>query len=105
MIKYKEKENVFVRYFPSISQANVVIFLLHTSYKMVCFINVGKAVKLLITNYHKRIAEGKDQESMQSSKTPDPGHHMGIVTKTKENNTHLRAKRPALSQQMTTRLQ
>ena len=54
--------------------------------------------------------EGKDQESIQSNTTPDPGHHMGKfpiwcpgsgvlfekVTKTKENITYKRAKRSDL---------
>ena len=49
--------------------------------------------------------EGNDQESIQSNTTPDPGHHMGKCQKHKKNITHKRAKRPALSQQVTTRLQ
>ena len=28
--------------------------------------------------------EGKDQESIQSSTTPDPGHHIGKMTQTKK---------------------
>ena len=52
---------------------------------------------------HHSKEEGKDQESIQSSTTPDPGHHMG---KTQENITQKRvAKMLALSQQVTTRLQ
>ena len=63
--------------------------------------------------------EGKDQESIQSNTTSDPGHHMGKfpiwcpgsgvlfekVTKTKENITYKRAKRSDLSQQVTTKMQ
>ena len=44
--------------------------------------------------------EGHDQESIQSSTTPDPK-----VTKTEENITLKRANRLALSQQVTRRLQ
>ena len=40
----------------------------------------------------------------KSNTTPDPGHHMGKVTKTQENITNKRAKRSALSQQVTKRL-
>ena len=32
--------------------------------------------------------EGKYQESIQSINTPDPGHHIGKVTKTQVNNRH-----------------
>ena len=48
--------------------------------------------------------EGKDQESIQSSTTPDTGHRMEM-TKHKENITYKRAKRSALTQQVTKRLQ
>ena len=44
----------------------------------------------------KNKEEGKDQESIQSSSTPDPG--------TQANTTHKKAKRLALSQQVITRL-
>ena len=47
--------------------------------------------------------EGKDIESIQPSTTPNLGH--GKVTQTQENITHKRAKRPALSQHVTTMLQ
>ena len=44
------------------------------------------------TDYDDRSKEeGKDQESIQSSTTPDPGHHM-----TQENIIHKRAKRSVL---------
>ena len=50
--------------------------------------------------------EGKGQESIQSNTTPDPGHHMGKWQKhNKTTPTYKRAKRPFLSQQVTTRLQ
>ena len=42
---------------------------------------------------------GRDQESTQSSITPDPGYHMGKWQK------HNKAKRSDLSQQVTTRQQ
>ena len=44
---------------------------------------------------------GKDQESIQSSTTPDSGHHMGKWQNT-INITYKRAKRPAFSMQVTT---
>ena len=31
----------------------------------------------MLTNYVQIKEEDKDQESIQSSTTPDPGHHMG----------------------------
>ena len=40
--------------------------------------------------------EGKDQESIQSSISPDPGHHMGKCKKHKKI-LHTRAKRLAFS--------
>ena len=43
--------------------------------------------------------EGKDQESIQSSTTPDPGYQCHNKT------SQTRAKRSALSQQVTTRYQ
>ena len=44
------------------------------------------------TDYDDRSKEeGKDQESIQSSNTPDPGHHI-----TQETIIHKRAKRLAL---------
>ena len=43
--------------------------------------------------------EGKDQELIQSSTTPDPGHHTGERQKQKKISY-----RPALSLQVTTRL-
>ena len=49
--------------------------------------------------------EGKKEELIQSSTTPDLGHHTGMWKKSQENATHKRAKEPALSQQVTTRLQ
>ena len=49
--------------------------------------------------------EYKDQESIQSSTTPDPRHHMEKWKKQQENISHKRAKRQALSQQVTTGLQ
>ena len=48
---------------------------------------------------HFQRKESKDQESIQSNTTPDPGHHK--VTKTQENITFMRAKRLALYQQVT----
>ena len=54
------------------------------------------------TSYNQSREEGKDQELIQSSATPDPldpGYHMG-----KLQITHRRAKKSALSQQVTTRL-
>ena len=42
-----------------------------------------KVITFLCSNEHeistayKSKVEGKDQESLQSSTTPDPGHHMG----------------------------
>ena len=47
--------------------------------------------------------EGKDQESIQSSTTPDPGYN-GKVTTSQLDITN-KAKRSALSQQVTTRHQ
>ena len=49
--------------------------------------------------YFKSKKEGKDQESIQSSTTPDPGYQW------ESDNVTTRAKRSALSQQMTTRYQ
>ena len=43
--------------------------------------------------------EGKDQESIQSSTTPNEGHHTS--NKTQENIPYKRAKRSALSHQVT----
>ena len=61
-------------------------------------------MKLWIFANIQRKEEGKDQESIQSSTTPDPEHHMG-KRKNAGNITYKRAKRSALSQQVTTRLQ
>ena len=42
--------------------------------------------------HSKSKEEGKDQELIQLSTTPDPGHHMRkLVTKTQENITYKRA--------------
>ena len=50
--------------------------------------------------------EGKDQESIQSSNTPDrPRAPYRKVTKTQQNVKYRKAKRPAISQQETTKLQ
>ena len=57
--------------------------------------------KFKVTGLASQIREeGKDQESIQSNTTPD-----GKVTKTQEKITNKRARRSALSQQVTTRLQ
>ena len=32
---------------------------------------------IVVNPGHSKEEEGKDQESIQSSTTPDPGHHMG----------------------------
>ena len=53
--------------------------------------------------YFKCKEEGRDQESIQSSTTPDPRDHYGKLIKTQGNISHKRAKRSALSQQVTTR--
>ena len=45
--------------------------------------------------YITRKEEGKDQELIQSSMTPDPGHHMRKLQNTR-NITYKRAKRLAL---------
>ena len=48
-------------------------------------------------SWYKSKQEGIDQESIQSNTTPDPGHYMGKWqkhTKTHENITYKRAKRP-----------
>ena len=54
-----------------------------------------KATQVLLNN-----KEGKDQESIQSSTTPD-----GKLTKTHENITYRRAKNSTFSKQVTTRTQ
>ena len=55
--------------------------------------NLGWSAPLLLA--YKSKEEGKDQESIQSSATPDPGHHMG-VTKSQENITYKRVKKSVL---------
>ena len=45
--------------------------------------------------------EGKDQESIQASTTPEPGYHLDK----KGNIAYKTAKRPTFSQQVITRLQ
>ena len=47
---------------------------------------------------------GKDQESIQSSTTPDPGYQM-VKYQPHNSTPQTRAKRSALSQQVTTRQQ
>ena len=54
---------------------------------------------------HNCMEEGKDQESIQTKSTSDPGRHMGSEKTEEENITYKRDKRSILSQQVTTRLQ
>ena len=56
--------------------------------------HLGKSAVLLSANLSR---EGKDQESMQSSTTPDPEQHSGKWQKHKKT-THTWAKRLALFQ-------
>ena len=52
------------------------------------------AIKVTKVRRHSK-EEGKDQESIHSSTTPDPGHHMGIWQKHKKT-SYQRVKRPGL---------
>ena len=56
-------------------------------------------------SHYKSKEEGEDQESMQSSTTPDPGHYMGKRQKHKKTSQTREPKRSTFSQQVTTRLQ
>ena len=62
-----------------------------------------RLVILIFELTHQSKEEGKAHESIQSNTTPDLGQHMG-KWKTQENITYKGAKRPALSQQVPTRL-
>ena len=54
---------------------NCDYFLIHW-FKHVFWV-LKRTVSWIISSVNKGIEEGKDQESMQSSTTPGPGHHMG----------------------------
>ena len=64
---------------------------------------IGINARIILIPYANHSKEdGNDHESIQSSNTPDPGHHM--AKKTQENITHKNAKMSAFSQQLITRL-
>ena len=63
-----------------------------------------KLRSLLDVFENNRKEEGNDQKSIQSSTTPDTGRHKGKWQKHK-NSIYMRANRPAIFKQMTTRLQ
>ena len=44
--------------------------------KLVCSVNCGISWSCSLTSLESK-EEGNDQESIQSSTTPDPGHHIG----------------------------
>ena len=60
---------------------------------------------MLIFSFLESKEEGKDQESMQSNNAPDLGHHIWESDKNTKNITYKSAKKSALSEHVTTRLQ
>ena len=64
--------------------------------------NHGSLCDLYNTHMHQSKEEGKDQESIQSSTTPDPRHHKGKCQNTM-NITYIEPRGQRVSQQVTTR--
>ena len=60
--------------------------MLHTKYQGSVSCGIRQEDFFHVSPY--KCKEGKDQESIQSSTTPDPRHHMGKGQNTRKHHTH-----------------